>query len=287
MEKIDFDNLYFSDLTEITINKYFKFIKGSRKSHNYIILLHDNLNDIIVDSCIPIFIYAMKLTFPEIHIYPKSDDEKGIVTSMRKYIIDYYVNEKDLTDIVDYSKIEFTEEKSQLLRLIFTILCRRNQKANTDTKQGNEQYKFAPWQVAYNYYLNACSASSIDGGVLYLVSGLEALLTNKEEGLSQKTSLRASVILSDNEDNRKNTFNFIKQMYDIRSLVVHGDPDKLLKLKYKWFFEDSYSSYFRLKKILSEILIKLDIMTDKNVIIDQIQKNIFDAQFRCEPINIS
>jgi len=284
MEKIDFMNLYLTHLDEVIVNEYFRFIKTVGKSDDYATLLYDDLNETVFESGITIFISAMKLAFPEIHIYPKSDIENGLVNSMRKYIVDYYVDEIDHKDIVDYSKIEFTEEKAQLLRQIFTILCRRNRKSYNDRLQGDEQYKFTPWQVGYNYYLSACSTISIDSGIVNLISGLEALLTNKEEGLSQKTSLRAAVILSDDEDYRRNMFEFIKNMYDVRSLIVHGDPEKLLKNKYKWFFKDSYSAYFRLKKILSDLLVKLDSIMDKNILIDQLQKKIFSAQLKCEPI---
>jgi len=62
----------------------------------------------------------------------------------------------------------------------------------------------------------------VEDNITDLMISLETLLNNQPYEIRDKTSLRAAMIIEDDDDNRIECKKFIQQCYDIRSEIVHG-----------------------------------------------------------------
>ena len=76
----------------------------------------------------------------------------------------------------------------------------------------------------------------------------------------------------------KETFDLVRKMYNIRSKVVHGEINEVIKMLSS---DDIYDKYFRLKETCADILIKL-YNIDETVIFEK----IYDALISCPEFSI-
>lgn len=277
-EVVEFSNILMTEFDSIDFNEWAQFKR--KESGNETVLTYSYPTNITVESTASFIKYAMMLTFPEIHIYPESNQTHG--SFHKDLIIDYY---SDTTTIItEYSVANFTTEKVNLLRKNWNMICTHMRESNRLEDQGNIEYRFTPWFTVLNNYTSACTTTTIADGIVNLIICLEAMVTNNEKNIKNIVSTRVSVIYSSDYTIRKKTYQLIKDMYEIRSLIVHGDNDSLLKTKYNWYFEDAYKYYFTLKQIVSKLFLELDGL-DKDTVINKIQSCIFEAQMNCTLID--
>lgn len=78
------------------------------------------------------------------------------------------------------------------------------------------------------------------------------MLVKGDGELSFRVALYTSFVVDTNIEKRKEVFNLVKYMYDIRSKSVHGE----IVSKYKKLKNFDYDKYYRFKEIVSEVLIK-------------------------------
>ena len=68
--------------------------------------------------------------------------------------------------------------------------------------------------------------SKVEDDITDLMISLETMLNNQPYEVTDKTSLRAAMILEENDDQKENCQRFIKKCYSIRSEIVHGKARK-------------------------------------------------------------
>ncbi len=105
----------------------------------------------------------------------------------------------------------------------------------------------------------------IDDQITDLMISLESLLNVQSYEVTDRVSLRASMILENDDSKKKTCLDFIKKCYGIRSEIVHG---KVRKTKIR---EIRPLSETELEKLLSDEKIKNLLSTEK---IDQIKNGI-------------
>jgi hypothetical protein len=96
-------------------------------------------------------------------------------------------------------------------------------------------------------------------------------LVNSTSEVSSKTSLYTALVHGNESKSRKEIYDFIREMYDIRSKVVHGDIESIKRKLKKGKLS---SDYIRLKVIVSDILIKIFGKERKNIE-EKIREHIF------------
>ncbi len=77
--------------------------------------------------------------------------------------------------------------------------------------------------LAIAYYAKACAEDGAADEIMDLFICLESILTQKSEGLSHQLAQRAANILGTGAAERLTIYNDMKNFYNIRSRIVHGD----------------------------------------------------------------
>jgi hypothetical protein len=82
--------------------------------------------------------------------------------------------------------------------------------------------------MALKYFLNALCNSEPEGAFIELTTVLEALLTTERTEITHMLAERVSVLLHSGSSNGVDTYNLVKDLYKIRSSIVHGkvEPKK-------------------------------------------------------------
>ena len=78
---------------------------------------------------------------------------------------------------------------------------------------------------------------------------LESLVCENEGELRYKFSLRISLLIDKDPEKRKDTFEFLKQIYSIRSNLIHGS-----EINIEGFLDDDYGIILRLESIVNHAL---------------------------------
>jgi hypothetical protein len=82
---------------------------------------------------------------------------------------------------------------------------------------------------SFSRFSNALENTSVEERIVDFVTSLESLYSSQEYELSHKFSLRIALLLGNSPKNKINLQDFMSQIYNIRSKVVHGDvvPEKI------------------------------------------------------------
>lgn len=83
--------------------------------------------------------------------------------------------------------------------------------------------KFPRFQVALGYYNESYTDKAEAYQLIDLVVVLEALLLKQEEGLNYQLAVRCANLLGVDADQRRERFKEIKDYYDVRCKLIHGD----------------------------------------------------------------
>ncbi len=262
--KILFSNIIINTDVPIKVNQYFSFYKENGKC--YLEWIDSPLG--IIENTPSIFVQALRIALPSIHIYPKTVGEKCIIDTFSSCIIDYFSVEKEKDIVRDYT-IQIEDNIEEIIETYNKLMVHH---MKLHKKQQNDYIDF--WNVALNKYLEACDCVSAERGIESLISCLETLVVNASSEISYKTSIFAALIYCISKEDRIATYDFIKNMYNVRSKVVHGDITSIKKyISTNRIFDD----YLRLKEIVSRILIKM-YQKEKSSFLKNIQESIFTVQ---------
>ena len=114
-----------------------------------------------------------------------------------------------------------------------------------------------------------------------VVTALEALITKKDEkeGLTYRLGMRAAHLLGRDADERNNIFRQVKQFYDLRSRIVHGDEidDKLTKR-----LDELETMRELLRRTLLSVMALVSNGKKRSDIADLIDESAFDEERRRE-----
>ena len=259
------------DIDKYILNKSSKLIRLDNET----ILILDKRGD-PWEKNLPLWIATFQFAFPGINFRARSEDffNKEIINSFTNTIINYY-SMGDNYDI-DKKNIEIGEENIRKLIKINNIVIEYNKEVKSEKE--NNIWKPNRWAYAYNQYLNACRSLSIEISILNLITALESLLIKGFGDITYRVCLFSGIIYTDNTKERENTFKLIKEMYNIRSKVVHGEIAEVYK---KLSDPNIYDKYFKLKEICVDILIKLYKIDE-----DRVFNTIDNTLFRCEKFSI-
>lgn len=127
------------------------------------------------------------------------------------------------------------------------------------------------WNFALQEYYSACNVDTIEQGILSLITALEALFSPGSSELVYRVSLNTAMYLGDSPEKRKKLFDMVKNMYDLRSKMVHGDVSALSK---KLKSSENDYLFFELKYIVSTALFKTKDIS-KDDLIKLVENKIF------------
>lgn len=132
-------------------------------------------------------------------------------------------------------------EKRELLKKLFH---KYPTEGTFDKKRGSTRYL-----RALSFIIQSRSTSVLPLKIVSYVNALECLFTTSKSELNYRLSLRVSYLLEDNVEERVNIFKTVKDAYNLRSTVVHGEHIN----KNNDFLEDISN---RLDQILRIVLIE-------------------------------
>lgn len=267
-KKILFSNIIINTDAPVKVNQYFSFYKENEKC--YLEWIDNPLG--IIENTPTIFLQALRIALASIHLYPQTVGEKCIIDDFSSYIIDYFSVEQEKDIVRDYT-IKLEDNIDNIIE-IYNKLMEHYMKLHK--KQQSDYIDF--WNVALNKYLEACDCVSAERGIESLISCLETLVVNASSEISYKTSVFAAIIYSSDKHERIEAYNFVKQMYNVRSKVVHGDLSSIKKYINKSIIFDDY---MKLKGIVSTILMKM-YQKDKESFLNLIQDSIFTIELKEE-----
>lgn len=270
MENIILKNIMI-DTDEYVLNKSSRLIKSDNKT----ILILDEKGE-QWEKNLSLWITTFQLAFPKINFRAESDDSfnQKIINNFTNTIINYYSGKDDCN--IDKRNIEIDGESIESLIRINKMVIEYNKEAKN--KRKNNRWKPNRWVYAYNQYLNACRSLSIEISILNLITALESLLVKGPGEITYRVCLFSSIIYTDDIKEREKTFKLIKEMYNIRSKVVHGEIEEVYKRLSK---PSIYDKYFKLKEICVTIIIKLYKIDEEKVF-----KAIDNTLFGCGKFNI-
>lgn len=240
-----------------------EYISLSEVEEKVVMVVEDNIEDCYESNGL-LFYRALQLALPRMNIRVKKADigNESLFNVLKDWntrLMNYY-SAKDNNIDESATKILIKSEDIEHVKDIHKIIIEHNK--NYKSKRENNEWEATRWLYAYQNYISACSSISLDASILHLITGLEALLVSSEGSLTYRVSLGASLISCNSYEERKLIFDLVKEMYKIRSKVVHGEIKAVIKLLSK---EDIYDKYYTLKEILSIILLKLYKMNEGDV----------------------
>ncbi|MNW52025.1 hypothetical protein D3C74_295260 [compost metagenome] len=204
--------------------------------------------------------------------YPSEDEILYSLLKVRNTTLLNYYKSKD--DNFDSSPKEVTligMDDVEKIKKWHDLMINHN-KAQIELR-GSSDWKADEWTFALNHYLQACSSKGLEESIINLITAFEALMVTGKEEVSYKVALNTSLLYSQIPEERENIFKLIKEMYGLRSKVVHGDLPGFLKSMAK---PDIYTKYFTLKEILSTILLKTHELPLK-----ELHSKLYSSIFKC------
>lgn len=265
MQKILLKNINTNN-AEYLLNEFVSLRKIAEKT--YLII---NTGD-IWEISLPLWIRSLQLAFPKINLRMTSEDivSQDIINTYTNSIINYYSKKEDNFD-VDNIKIDINQDDINHLIMVNGLVMDHNKKNKEMRECGT--WKPNRWIYAYNQYLNACNSLSIEISILNLITALESLLVKGNGEISYRVSLFSSIVFSDTIEERHEIFDLIRELYGLRSRVVHGEINEVIKKLSK---NDIYDKYFTLKKVCADILIKL-YGFDEKIIFEKIYNTVISC----------
>lgn len=223
---------------------------------------------------------ALRLALPAINLWVFDDirSEDKLLYELLKprntVLLNFYESKDDDFKRSPNFVKTISEEDIIKLKEVYLLMINHHQSQNELRK--TSQWKATEWVFALNHYLQSCSSNGLEESILSIITAFEALLVTGHEQVSYRASLNASLLYSEDADTRARTFNLIKEMYNLRSKVVHGDLQGFIKSITK---PDIYDKYFELKSVLSAILLKT-----QNYDAKEINECLTNAIFNCPKI---
>lgn len=269
---IKLDNIKL-ETTMQTINNHFMIYSEG----NDTVLIWIKPEENTVESTPTIFYDAFRLALPQANVwvkeyYPSEDKILYELLKVRNTTLLNYYNSKDNNfqsspDEIITIGIDDVEK----IKKWHDLMIEHN-KAQISLRSSSN-WKINEWVFALNHYLQACSSSGLEESVINLITAFEALMVTGNDEVSYKVALNASLIYTQVPEERENVFKLIKEMYGLRSKVVHGDIPGFVKIMKK---PEIYSNYFTLKEILSSILLKTYELPPKDLH-GRLSKAIFES----------
>ncbi len=87
--------------------------------------------------------------------------------------------------------------------------------------------------------------------IIDYVTVLESLVCENESELRYKFALRTSLLIDKDPEKRKETFEFLKQIYSIRSNLIHGS-----EINIEGFLDDNFGTIMILEGIVTRALLE-------------------------------
>ncbi|KIL30504.1 HEPN domain-containing protein [Bacillus subtilis] len=259
------------DTINYKINDHIQLFQ-TKKSNKTILLAYKDY--VGFENNIALFLRCLQIALPKISIRlgseykPPKESMYEILKNSTGHVMNRY--DSPSRDSVDYRSHTINKEDIDSIKRTFEIVVTHNK--NMILNEENE-FKSNRWGYAYQQYLTACAANTIQDSVLHLITGLETLLVKGSGLLTYKVALNASLILEETEEKREKVFEVIKRMYNLRSKVVHGEVKEMSK---QLAASSTYDNYYELKSILSRILVKIYNISEDQVF-DRIKTIIFKS----------
>ena len=112
---------------------------------------------------------------------------------------------------------------------------------------------------------------------------LEAIFLRGEGELSYRLSHRIANIFSESDDERKIIFNFIKNCYNDRSKVLHGERFDIERLDYIWTIEDLEEITRKcIRRVIALSQLKYTGKNAKEQFLNDLDSCTFDSKLRTE-----
>lgn len=203
-----------------------------------------------------LFYHALQIALPEFKIQVMKPDASYETTYYNLFrgwntpFINYYSSKDEDMD-VKLPNITIDSNTIKKIKQVFELVV-DNAKAQNQLR---EESKWSPtrWQYAYNCYIECCTSSTVEMAIQFIMSGMEALLVQGDGSITYRVALNASIVVSNQYEERVELFKLIKNAYNIRSKATHGEISSLVKLLRK---EKVYENLFQLKSVFSRLLIK-------------------------------
>lgn len=168
----------------------------------------------------------------------------------------YSLNQVELLELREFSKIIFDPK----VREAFS------------TKSG----KLTHISIAYQRYYNAfVNIESRESQITYLISSLEAMLSEGGGELSRRLRQRAALILKIYKFSPLEVDQIIKEAYQIRSKYSHGESSTI-KIEYRKKLVELSKHLFEYARVLLQIEIQLFSIIDKPSFLKLIDKALLD-----------
>ena len=135
---------------------------------------------------------------------------------------------------------------------------------------------------ALAYYFYAKKAERLEERIVNIITALECLFIESNVELGYKLSLRSSYLISHyiKDDDGKKIFKFTKDMYDIRSTIVHqGTSKKEIKT------EDVFKLFGLSTICIRSFLILNKTCTDKQQVINYLEDGLFGKKIELPNLN--
>ncbi|NEU59630.1 HEPN domain-containing protein [Paenibacillus sp. ALJ109b] len=261
------------DESVVILNEYFSLIQDREDT----IIAWNQAEQTSYESSPTIFYDCLRLALPKVNLRVRkmAGFDEGHFYSLNKgknsLFINYYGSKSINVSSAPDDVYLISDSDIQHVKKVMGLVHEHSQIQHT--AMSNSEWKTTEWSYAYNNYLHSCSSPYLEQAILSIITALEALLVNGSDQVSYRVSLNASLLTEEDEDKRKQTFNLIKDMYNLRSKVVHGDISGFVKNIAR---PDIYDKYFKLKEILSTILIRTYKIPTKTIL-SQIEGTIFKA----------
>ena len=174
-------------------------------------LFSENLNDGFLKAHLEfqLFVDALTLNF-------KGDLELGtIYQNINSHWKPFERNKKNTIRFVK-SKLVFSEKNSQSFRIFYKNLRDSNiyEKENLFLK------------MAINSFRNGLNRLNLEDKIIDFNTSLESLYASGPGDITRKLSQRGAMILSKDEKKREEVYNFLKEGYNLRSGLVHGEGNR-------------------------------------------------------------
>lgn len=257
----------------VKLNEYFYLINDSEET----IIAWNQAEQASYESSPTILYDCLRLALPKVNLRVRkiSGSEEGLFYALNKgknsLLINYYGSKNIEVSNVPEDTYLIGDSDLGYIKKVMDIIFEHSQIQHT--AMSNSEWKTTEWSYAYNNYLSSCSTPYLEQAILSIITALEALLVNGSDQVSYRVSLNASLLIEEDETKRKQTYDLIKDLYNLRSKVVHGDISGFLKNIAK---PDIYDRYFKLKEVLSKILVKTHKIPMKTLL-SQIEGTIFKA----------
>lgn len=118
--------------------------------------------------------------------------------------------------------------------------------------------------------------------LIFLVTALEALISQNENELNYRISHRTATLLGETELEKSTIFQSIKEYYNLRSKIVHGTPQEEVKFYETWYLQEIVRSL-----ILKFISLYENGFKDSQKFLKQLDIAIFDSSLRKEIVDKS